>query len=161
MDEFEYRFLEVRAEGRTLTGVALAYGDVARTPFGEETIEAGAFGGVADLDVILNVQHDRRRPLARTGGGGLVLTDTAEFLTIAAELPATRESDDALELVRRGVLRGLSVEFIPRAERQDRQRRRITRAALAGVGLVDRPAYRQSTVAARAESTVRRRQLWL
>ena len=41
-----------------------------------EEFQAGAFGSVSALDVILNRQHDRRMPLARTGGGGLVLTDS-------------------------------------------------------------------------------------
>lgn len=145
----EYRFLEVRAEGRMLTGAALVYGDTARLPFGLERFQAGAFGNLDAADVLLNVQHDRRRPLARTGGGGLVLTDSPERLEIRADLPPTREADDALELVRRGVLRGLSVEFNPVRERNEGRLRVIERAALSGVGVVDRPAYGQSAVAVR------------
>ena len=160
-DEMEYRYFEIRAEGRRLSGVALVYGDTARTPFGEEVFEAGAFGDVANLDVLLNVQHQRSRPLARTGGGGLVLTDTPEALTVTADLPNTREADDALALVEAGILRGLSIEFGARRERQEGRRRIVQTALLGGLALVDRPAYPASTVAARAEETKLRRRQWL
>ena len=103
-------------------------------------------------DILMNVQHDRGRVLARTGGGGLVLTDTSTALEVRAELPETRESStDTLALVAAGVLRGLSLEFQPLAERMEAGVRVITRARLAGLAVVDRPAYPASKVAARAE----------
>ena len=141
---FERRYCELRSEGRTLTGTAVAYGDVARLPFGRERIVAGAFGDLSQADAILNVQHRRDRPLARTGGGGLALSDSDKALTIRAELPATRDGDDALLLVRRRILRGLSIEFAALRESVDDRVRVIERARLIGVGLVDRPAYRGS-----------------
>ena len=79
----------------------------------------GAFGSLAGADVILNRQHDRNAPLARTGGGGLSLEDGPDVLGIRAELPPTREADDVLALVRSGVLRGLSVEFVSRSEHDE------------------------------------------
>ena len=70
----ERRHCELRAEeGRVLSGVAVRYGDVARLPWGEERIRAGAFGDVAGADIIANVQHDRARPIAWTDGGGLAI----------------------------------------------------------------------------------------
>ena len=60
----------------------------------------GAFGDVATADVILNSAHDWGRPLACTGGGGLVLRDSAEALAIKAALPATWDADDVLALVK-------------------------------------------------------------
>lgn len=147
----EYRFLECRADGRAITGAALNYGDIAKLPFGRETFDPGAFGDVAALDVIANVQHERTRPIARTGGGGLVLTDSPEKLAIRADLPKTRDADDALELVRTGVLRGWSVEFNPLRRSQEGDLRRIHRADLSGLGLVDRPAYTQSVAEVRQD----------
>ena len=141
----EFRFLECRADGREITGAALNYGDVARLRYGREQFDSQPFGDVSALDVIANIQHNRQRPIARTGGGGLVLTDSPERLALAATLPKTRDADDALELVKTGVLRGWSVEFDPVRESQEGDLRRIHSALLSGVGLVDRPAYRQST----------------
>ena len=146
----ERRFARLRQAGRTLTGDAILYGEVARLPWGEERFEAGAFGAdVSAADVTLNVLHDRGRPIARTGGGGLVLTDGPGALAMAAELPDTREAADTLALVRAGVLRGLSIEFHATQERQDGSLRVVERADLVGLAVVDRPAYLSSTVTAR------------
>ena len=148
----EYRFCEVRREGRVLEGTALVYGDVARIGSRTERFLPGALGAdVGSLDILMNVQHDRGRVLARTGGGGLVLTDTPTALEVRAELPETRESSDTLALIEAGVLRGISLEFQPLAERTEGGVRVITRARLAGLAVVDKPAYRASTVSARAE----------
>ena len=98
--ERRWAALEYRGEGRIVTGTAMRYGDVARLPFGSERFEPGAFGEIRAADVILNVQHDRGRPVARTGGG-LNLDDDLARLAIHAELPETREADDALANVRR------------------------------------------------------------
>ena len=83
----EHRRVALRhGPGRTVEGVAVRYGDVAQLPWGgEERIEAGAFAPIDD--VILNAHHDRATPLARTGGAGLELTDTAERLAFTATLP--------------------------------------------------------------------------
>lgn len=143
----EFRFAELRAEGRILTGTAVRYGDIARIPgIGPETFRPGS---MVFSDVVLNRQHDRRLALARTGGGGLTLADSPEALQVRAELPPTRESDDTLTLVRRGVLRGLSTEFRALEEHRENGVRVITRASLSGVAVVDRPAYHDSTVQAR------------
>ena len=74
--------------------------------------------------------------LARTGDR-LAVTDTERALEVRAEL----RDGAALTLLRRGVLRGLSVEFRSLAERQDGAVRVIERATLEGLGLVDVPAY--------------------
>ena len=160
----ERRCFELRAdpEGRKLTGTAILYGDVATLPWGKERVEAGAFAPVGD--VILNAQHQRGTPLARTAGGTLVLEDTAEALTIRADLPATRAADDVLALVRAGVLRGLSIEFLTMAERLEGNVRVIERASLFAVAVVDTAAYPASEIEARMKGVavpVPRRRVWL
>ena len=101
----------------------------------------GAFGDVSRLDTTLNILHRQDRLVGRTGGGGVVFRDTPGALLMAATMPATRDGDDALELVRSGVLRGLSVEFRTLRDRFVGDLREIGRAVLDGLGLVDRPAY--------------------
>ena len=150
----ERRYFELRhdraAGERVLTGSAMRYGDVAELPWGErERFKPGAFGDLRNADVRLNVQHDRGRLLARTGGGGLTLRDNAAALEIWAELPKTREADDTLELVRTGVLRGLSIEFMPERTSMQGDITTVERADLLGVAVVDIPAYPAAEVAAR------------
>ena len=163
----ELRFCELRQAGdRGIEGDAVIYGDVAKLPWGSERIEAGAFSPLGD--VMLNRQHERAAPLARTGGGGLQLTDTPEGLRIAADLPATRDAEDVLELVRRRILRGLSIEFETTGERFEGRVRIVERANLFAVAVVDSPAYPQSLIEARAAAVAaiekpeaRRRRPWL
>lgn len=154
MAELERRYAELRLDGRTLTGFAVRYGDVARLPWGSERVEPGAF---RFDDVVLNAMHERAKPIARTPDT-LALVESAEGLAVRAELPETRDADDALANVRAKVFRGFSVEFLARAERREGGVRVIEAAELVGLAVVDRPAYTQSTVAARRE---RARQRWL
>ncbi len=144
----EKRSVEIgNVSGRTLVGVALDYGSVATIgPGMVEKFLPGAFRPISD--VILNSAHDRRTPLARTGAG-LTIEDTQTELRISAELPKTQAADDVLELVRAGVLRGLSIEFTAVEERLDAGVRVIERAHLSAIAVVDSPAYSSSTVEAR------------
>ena len=139
----------MRQAGRVLSGVALRYGDVARIGGQREKFLPGSFPGVEGSDILLNRQHDRTRALARSQGGGLTVTDSPQALSIRAELPQTTDSDETLELVKRGVLRGLSIEFEALRESQENGTRVVSEAKLHAVAVVDSGAYPQSTVEAR------------
>ena len=128
--------VECRLEGRTLRGVAMRYGEVARDR--PERFEPGAFQPLGVVS--LNLQHDSFREIASTDGGSLRVTDTAAELRVEADL---REGSAELSLVRRRALRGLSVEFRALSEHRDPAGVRvIERAELAGIGLVDAGSYR-------------------
>ena len=79
----EFLFCEIRHDpdenGRILRGTAMKYGSVAKMPWGEERFEPHAFGEISKADVILErvstSDQNRLRELARTGLGGLTLTD--------------------------------------------------------------------------------------
>ena len=156
----EIRFVEIRADDEhekgVLSGVAVSYSDITTIPeIGLERFMPGAFGPVDDLDVILNRQHVRNAPLARTGGGGLVLTDGPDELRFEATMPETEAARDTLLLVRSRVLRGASIEFKATRERMVSGVRTIQAARLTGIAICDRPAYPQSAVEARGENLVR------
>ena len=156
MAKIETRFAEIRAEGegRLLVGRILVYRDIATLPFGKEMFLPGAFSPVESLDVILNFSHKRSLPIARTQGGGLILEDTPQALSLRAELPQSSTGDDALSLVRAKVLRGLSVEFSVIQERMVSGCREISKAVLHAIGIVDSPAYKMSILEARAENVI-------
>ena len=144
--EFRFALLEVRAaDGGLIEGTVMPYGreaDIAGVF--RESVDAGAFGQIND--VILNLMHDRREPLARTEGGGLDLEDGAEALRLRADIPEYRA--DVRDQVKRRILRGFSVEMEVKAEDWPDPSKRIIRAAtLWNIGLVDRPAYDEATAA--------------
>ena len=149
-NEFRFAKLE-KSNGRTLAGVAIRYNEIARIPdIGRERFMPSSLS-LDPSGVILNRMHDRRVSLARnTQGGGLTLQDSAEALRVSAKLPPTRDADDTLELVRRKILQGFSLEFSVQEEtRTADDIREIAAATLHGIGVVDRPAYAGSEVQAR------------
>ena len=144
--------LEIRqqADGSyRLAGVVMDYSDEGRILGGRERFERGSIN-IRD-GVILNRMHDRLRPLARAPET-LRLDDSAERLTLVAEMPATQDAADVHRLVQARVLRGLSLEFVATAERFDSGTRVIESADLTGVGVVDTGAYRLSEVEARGKA---------
>ena len=155
-ERLQQRYCELRYDGeRTISGVALRYGDIAEI-FGErEQFRAGAFGDISRADIILNLQHSRDRIIARTGGAGLSLEDSAAELRVSAELLTTSDGNDALELVRKRALRGFSIEFLPISIERDGGTVIITKADLRGLALVDRPAYKESKVLPRSEDDMK------
>ena len=149
----EIRFVELRFDDEhegILSGTAVSYADTATIPgIGKERFMPGAFGPVDDLDVLLNRQHSRNYPLARTGGGGLVLTDGPTALRFDATLPDTAAARDTMTLVKNGILRGASIEFLAVEERFQGGVREIHKARLSAIGIVDSSAYPESTIEAR------------
>ena len=129
-----------------LSGLVMKYGDIAQLPFGKEVIDSGAFGDVSKADLILNRQHDRSKPLARTGGGGLEIIDSPTELRLQADLPDTPTGREAITLVRNGVLRGFSIEFVSTREYVRDRELHIAEGRLYGIALVDKPAYPDSQV---------------
>jgi len=154
-----HRWAELRADTdkRIIEGMVISWNDEARL-YGQtrERIEQGA---VRWNDVILNSQHDESRLLARTGGGGLAISENPNGIQMRAELPNTREADDVLELVKTRVLRGLSIEMVVERDKWNNRHRIITKARMTGIGVVARPAYGQSKVVAR--NNAKRRKGWL
>ena len=135
---FEFRSIE---DG-VIEGVVIPYNEEAAIGNFREMFEPGS---VRFADVIANRQHIRERPLARTGGG-LVLTDSPQSLRASITLPNTVDGNDVRELVRTGVLKGLSAEFRAVRESWRGTLRVIHEAALFGLGVVDKAAYAGATV---------------
>ena len=142
--DVEFRFNEKK---RTLAGVLMSYGDVA--PRYQERMEPHAFGKVEEIDVVANLHHDPSKPIAKTRGGGLSLSDNGDELRFELAVPDTTDGRDALALIESGIITGASVEFFSKRERMEGQVRVIESAELVGFGLVTRPAYKKTNVAAR------------
>lgn len=138
------RYVEFRADGdiNSVAGTVVSYADEAR--LGAGFYERFTPGSIRHSDVILNIMHDPAKPVARTGHG-LTIDDNANALTIRSVIPDTVYGREARELIKAGILRGFSMEFRAETETFEGNTRIIKKAELSGVGLVDRPAYKQST----------------
>ena len=153
------RYVEFRqSEQGVITGTVMKYGDVAH--IGRTYHERFMPGSLEYDDVIVNLLHDRRQPVARTGAG-LELQETSQTLEARMVMPDTEFGRRAQELITAKIVRGLSAEFIPKVESYEAGVRVIKRAELVGIGLVDRPAYPNSTLDMRSavfSATVQLRQ---
>ena len=142
----EYRFftfeaLEARDGGPSILKGVMPYGAEARIA---QDVHRSVRGGRSPWGTATAMSSSTstmigRQPLARTNGGGLVLTDTPEALRIEAEIPAYR--GDVADMLKRRILRGISVEMLVDEEAWTGDRREIIKARLPGLALVDRPAY--------------------
>ena len=151
--KLEYRALGYITEEDTpgvISGVAMKYNTVASDR--REIFMPGAFQG--SEEIILNLQHNRSAPIARTSSeeAPLVLTDSPTQLEMRAKpLQSVQNGREAVEMVRAKILQGLSVEFRAVKESYKNGVRIIEKAVLFGIGLVDTPSYPGATVEARAK----------
>ena len=153
--EFRTEKPDLRVDGRKIGGIAAPYGVASGQSF-REMIVAGAFGDVSTCEAALNVAHRPDSLLARTQGRGLVFEDGPDALRFEAEIAETQEGNDCLELVRKGLLDGASVEMFVKAERMRGRVREVRQARLVGLALTHRPFYAGASVEARREAPTRR-----
>ena len=140
----EHRYTEFReTEIGTLKATVIRYGERANIAGFTEEFRPGSLD---HSDVIVNMHHDRSKVIARTNGGGLTLSDSAESLRMEMAFLSTQDAADARELARRGVLSGISVEFRALKDSWSGNHRTIEQAELSGLALVPRPAYEGSQI---------------
>ena len=98
-----------------------------------ERFEPGSL--IREKNTWLDLDHDPARVVAWEGAN-LTLQDGPESLRMRAELPSIPVAEIALQSVREGSRRGLSVEFRAIDERMEAGERIISRALLHGIGIV-------------------------
>lgn len=144
-------FLRDAGDGRTVHGLAVPYGVTAEVSDGYgtylEEFAPGAFTrSIAQRGdkVRLFTQHETRRfPIGRATN----LVERPEGLHAEFYVSDTRDGNEALELVRDGVVDAFSIGF---ASVREQQRGKVTvrlEAALREVSLVHSPAYDGALVA--------------
>lgn len=151
---WQAEFRVADAGERIVEGVAVPYGDPTeiyeRGALFWEQFAPGAFGdsiAKRGTRVPLLLHHDDRSlPVGKT----VELTETADALRVVARVSDTTDGNDALTLVRDGVLDGLSVGFYSLGEQwnSERTERTVTRAELRELSLVNFPAYDNARVLA-------------
>jgi uncharacterized protein len=147
--------LELREDGRTLTGTVMPYNQEARIGSYTETFRPGAFADADPTQVPLLAVHDREQlPIGRA----LSLTDGPTGLGAELRVSQTRLGDEVLELVRDGAATGLSVGFAPIEDAWNTTRSRVERikAKLVEISITAFPAYQDARIlAVRSEELLR------
>lgn len=139
-------FGELRANARSIVGLAAPFGVPAKVGSFEETIAVGAFTASLAMrgDVLALLDHKPDRLLARVANGSLRLSETAAGLEFALDVPNTTAGADALAMAEAGLLGGVSIGF--RAVRdqwtENRAKRTLFEVSLVELSLIQAfPAY--------------------
>ena len=146
----ERRGFELRAiddGGAQLVGVAVPWNTRAGVGRFTEEFRPGA---LTYEDVLVNVLHDPKRLVARSGGG-LTLTESQAALEARIALPDTQEGRDTAVNVASGLYKGLSIEFKAIRDEWAGTHRIVHEALLDAIGIVARPAYAGATLTAGVE----------
>ena len=136
---------ELRVEGRKLSGTVMHYNAV--SPSHRERFLPGSLR--LSENCWLDLYHDPLKAVAWHPGGGLILTNNREALTMRADLPPLPAANRALAEIRGGQISGLSVEFQAVKEAREGGLRVIEQAVLRGIGIVRSPSYVESQIEAR------------
>jgi hypothetical protein len=118
---------------RQLTYRLLPYGEAGRTNLGVITAAAGTVALPAAAAVVLNLEHERRRPVGR----GRALVESAEGLDATFGVVETTAGNDLLAEAAAGLRTGASVELEDVVIRSGR----LISARLVGAGAVVDPAF--------------------
>lgn len=135
-------------EKRTITGLLVPWGKVARTGFAKWRFARGSLYWAAEKRVKLNLGHERKE----TVGVAVRLQDTAQGLTGSFRIARGEEGDRALSLAAEDILDGFSIEIDFedgdgwKPDPSDESIRLVDRGALRGVALTGYPAFDDARV---------------
>lgn len=147
MTQLEIREMSVRSvntEERTITGIAVPYGQATSIDGYKERFEPGAFGDSSEVKLF----YGHKEPIGRVTEG----KDTDEGYEITARISETERGNEVYTLMRDGVLNRFSVGFIPVEHRMDGDTVIRTKADLKEVSVVAFPAYEGAKVSEVRES---------
>ncbi|HEU0194653.1 MAG TPA: HK97 family phage prohead protease [Gaiellales bacterium] len=148
-------------DGRILEGCIVPYGEATKVSDGGpayfELFEPGCFRKQLRAADKLELRYEHRDDLGSSVGVGRALHEEASGLYGEFTVHQGAFGDQALELVRSGVLPGFSVEFRDRFAQWRKVGETVVRSSceLFSVGLVRKPAYQGALVTA-----MRSRQEW-
>ena len=134
---------DIGTEERTFTGYAAAYGN---TDSDGDIIEMGAFDESIKQNrdkIKILWQHKSQEPI----GIPLEMREDEKGLWIKGKISKTARGDEAMELMRDGVISAMSVGFmIDQADYDEEGRRRIKSGRLMEFSLVTFPANEQAVI---------------
>ena len=134
-----------------LEGYAYRWGDDGHADGMRETIEPGAFSDSMDDSLFLS-QHNPDKLLGREGKN-MELIEDDKGLKFSITLPDTTEARDAYNLVKSGIIDGVSVGMDARETESeiDGDMRVIKKTRLREISLTPTPVYKQTEVSAKSK----------
>ena len=141
---FEGQVLAANVETRTIKGLVVPFSKVGNTSAGPVRFEFGAFGDIDPSQIVLNMEHDRTRPLGKGIGGSLEVSPAG--ISMAFKIAPTGAGNDALVEASEGLRPAFSIEAKVNEYTVEKGVMVISSANLEAVAHVTNPAFKDAQI---------------
>ena len=147
---FEGQVLAASVETRTIRGLVVPFGKSGNTSAGPVRFEFGAFGDIDPSEIVLNMEHDRTRPLGRGIGDSLEVSPAG--ISMAFKIAPTGAGNDALVEASEGLRPAFSIEANVNEYTIEKGVMVVSSAKLEAVAHVTNPAFKDAQISQVAAS---------
>jgi HK97 family phage major capsid protein len=141
---FQGQVLAADTETRTIKGLVVPFAKVGNTSAGPVRFEFGAFGEIDPSQIVLNMEHDRTRPLGRGIAGSEEITPAG--ISMAFKIAPTGAGNDALVEASEGLRPAFSIEAKVNEYTIEKGVMIVASANLEAVAHVTSPAFSDATI---------------
>jgi HK97 family phage major capsid protein len=141
---FQGQVLAADTETRTIKGLVVPFAKVGNTSAGPVRFEFGAFGEIDPSQIVLNMEHDRTRPLGRGIAGSEEITPAG--ISMAFKIAPTGAGNDALVEASEGLRPAFSIEAKVNEYTIEKGVMVVASANLEAVAHVTNPAFSDATI---------------
>ena len=141
---FEGQVLAASVETRTIKGLVVPFAKVGNTSAGPVRFEFGAFGDIDPSQIVLNMEHDRTRPLGRGIAGSEEVTPAG--ISMAFKIAPTGAGNDALVEASEGLRPAFSIEANVGEYVIEKGVMVVSSAKLEAVAHVTNPAFKDAQI---------------
>ncbi len=141
---FEGQVLAASVETRTIKGLVVPFAKVGNTSAGPVRFEFGAFGDIDASQIVLNMEHDRTRPLGRGIAGSEEVTPAG--ISMAFKIAPTGAGNDALVEASEGLRPAFSIEANVGEYVIEKGVMVVSSAKLEAVAHVTNPAFKDAQI---------------
>jgi HK97 family phage major capsid protein len=141
---FEGQVLAANVETRTIKGLVVPFSKVGNTSAGPVRFQFGAFADIDESQVVLNMEHDRTRPLGRGIAGSQEISPAG--ISMAFKIAPTGAGNDALVEASEGLRPAFSIEAKVNEYTIEKGVMVISSANLEAVAHVTNPAFKDAQI---------------
>lgn len=141
---FDGQVLAADTETRTIKGLVVPFAKVGNTSAGPVRFEFGAFGEIDASQIVLNMEHDRTRPLGRGIAGSEEVTPAG--VSMAFKIAPTGAGNDALVEASEGLRPAFSIEAKVNEYTIEKGVMIVASANLEAVAHVTNPAFKDAQI---------------
>ena len=141
---FDGKIFAADTETRTLRGLIVPFGAVDNTSAGAVEFHPEAFGQIKAEELVLNLEHERTKPLGRGIAGSERITPAG--VEMAFKIAPTSAGTDALIEAAEGLRPAFSIEASADEYTINKGVMQVTKATLTGVAHVTNPAFKAAQI---------------